>query len=112
MWETRFVGVAAVGEQPVDLVTDDVAALLDAAVVAVGRGVNGLRHGSGRIGEKVNDVLMQNRSIGPSTRDAGRSTGGGLFSRGHIYKLLSNPIYVGRISHKGQVQEGRHPPSS
>jgi hypothetical protein len=64
MWETRFVGVAAVGEQPVDLVTDDVAALLDAAVVAVGRGVNGLRHGSGRIGEKVNDVLMQNRSVG------------------------------------------------
>ena len=41
---------------------------------------------------------------------AGRSTGGGLFSRGHIYKLLSNPIYVGRIAHKGQVHEGQHPP--
>jgi site-specific DNA recombinase len=41
---------------------------------------------------------------------AGRSTGGGLFSRGHIYKLLSNPIYIGRIAHKGQVHEGQHPP--
>src|SRR5271165_2172595 len=41
---------------------------------------------------------------------AGRSTGGGLCSRGHIYKLLSNPIYVGRIVHKGQVHEGQHPP--
>jgi site-specific DNA recombinase len=41
---------------------------------------------------------------------AGRSTGGGLFSRGHIYKLLSNPIYVGRIAHKGQVHEGQHQP--
>ena len=41
---------------------------------------------------------------------AGRSTGGGLFSRRHIYKLLSNPIYVGRIAHKGQVHEGQHPP--
>ena len=40
----------------------------------------------------------------------GRSTGGGLFSRGHIYKILSNPIYVGRIAHKGQVHEGQHPP--
>src|SRR5208337_4688801 len=40
---------------------------------------------------------------------AGRSTGGGLFSRGHIYKLLSNPIYVGRIAHKGQAHEGQHP---
>ena len=41
---------------------------------------------------------------------AGRSTGGGLFSRGHVYKLLSNPIYVGRIAHEGQVHEGQHPP--
>ena len=38
----------------------------------------------------------------------GRSTGGGLFSRGHVYKLLSNPIYVGRIAHKGQTYEGQH----
>jgi hypothetical protein len=36
---------------------------------------------------------------------AGRSTGGGLLSRGHIYKILSNPIYVGRLAHKGQVHE-------
>ena len=41
---------------------------------------------------------------------AGRSRGGGLLSRGHIYKILSNPIYVGRIAHKGQVHEGQHPP--
>ncbi len=40
----------------------------------------------------------------------GRSTGGGPFSRGHIYKILSNPIYVGRIAHKRQVHEGQHPP--
>jgi site-specific DNA recombinase len=40
----------------------------------------------------------------------GRSTGGGLISRGHIYKILSNSIYVGRIAHKGQVHEGQQPP--
>jgi hypothetical protein len=40
----------------------------------------------------------------------GRSTGGGLFSRGHIYKILSNPIYVGRIAHKGELYDGHHPP--
>jgi site-specific DNA recombinase len=40
----------------------------------------------------------------------GRSTGGGLISRGHIYKILSNPIYVGRISHKGQAHDGQHLP--
>ena len=39
----------------------------------------------------------------------GRSTGGGLLNRG-TSKILSNPIYVGRIAHKGQVHEGQHPP--
>jgi site-specific DNA recombinase len=39
----------------------------------------------------------------------GRSTGGGLFSRGHIYKIFSNPIYIGQIAHKGLVHEGQHP---
>src|SRR5271163_498381 len=39
----------------------------------------------------------------------GRSTGGGLFSRGHIYKIFSNPIYIGQIGHRGVVHEGQHP---
>jgi site-specific DNA recombinase len=39
----------------------------------------------------------------------GRSTGGGLFNRGHIYKIFSNPIYIGQIAHKGVVHEGQHP---
>jgi site-specific DNA recombinase len=41
---------------------------------------------------------------------AGRSTGGGPLSRGRIHKILSNPIYVGRIAHKGQAHEGQHKP--
>jgi site-specific DNA recombinase len=39
---------------------------------------------------------------------AGRRTGGGLISRGHLYKILSNPIYIGRLSHKGHVYDGQH----
>ncbi len=39
---------------------------------------------------------------------AGNRSGGGLISRGHLYKILSNPIYVGRLGHKGQVHEGLH----
>jgi site-specific DNA recombinase len=38
----------------------------------------------------------------------GRATGGGLISRGQIYHMLSNPIYVGRLRHKGQTHEGLH----
>jgi site-specific DNA recombinase len=41
---------------------------------------------------------------------AGRSTGGGEISRGHIYKILSNPIYLGRVTHKGQTHDGQQKP--
>src|SRR3984957_16073765 len=39
---------------------------------------------------------------------SGRTTGGVLISRGHLYWILSNPIYVGRLRHKGQIHDGLH----
>ena len=36
----------------------------------------------------------------------GRTTGGVPFARGHLYKILSNPIYVGDMPHKGEVHPG------
>src|SRR5687768_5105889 len=39
----------------------------------------------------------------------GRSYGGVSFSRGAIYKILSNPIYVGEIVHRGERHPGSHP---
>lgn len=42
-------------------------------------------------------------------RGAGRVSGGQPFDRGHIHHILTNPIYAGRIRHKGQVYEGQHP---
>jgi site-specific DNA recombinase len=40
----------------------------------------------------------------------GKTIGGGLISRGHLYKILSNPIYRGRLTHKGQAHDGLHDP--
>ncbi|PCJ61092.1 MAG: resolvase [Rhodospirillaceae bacterium] len=37
------------------------------------------------------------------------SSGGRPLSRGYIYKLLGNPLYAGKIAHKGEVYEGQHP---
>jgi len=34
--------------------------------------------------------------------------GGTSFSRGALYNLLRNPIYIGRVSHKGKVYPGQH----
>jgi DNA invertase Pin-like site-specific DNA recombinase len=43
------------------------------------------------------------------TTASGTKRGGRPFSRGHIYNLLSNPIYIGEIAHKGQLHPGQHP---
>lgn len=43
---------------------------------------------------------------------ATRRPGGGgnrPFSRGHLYRILRNPIYIGQIAHKDQVHPGNHP---
>ncbi|HQZ12003.1 MAG TPA: recombinase family protein [Devosia sp.] len=50
------------------------------------------------------DIRTTKRAIGSK----GRTIGGKLFTRGHVYKLLTNPIYIGRISHKGAVHPGQH----
>ncbi|SFN25109.1 Site-specific DNA recombinase [Nitrosospira briensis] len=32
------------------------------------------------------------------------------FSRGHLYRILSNPIYIGQIAHKDKTYPGQHAP--
>jgi hypothetical protein len=39
----------------------------------------------------------------------GAERGGKPFSRGHLYTLLSNPIYTGQIAHKGALHPGQQP---
>jgi DNA invertase Pin-like site-specific DNA recombinase len=51
---------------------------------------------------------QENVRLPVRTDGKGKTTGGGLISRGHLYKILSNPIYVGRLTHKDQVHEGLH----
>ncbi len=46
---------------------------------------------------------VQNRTSGPHK-------GGIPFRRGSLFHLLKNPIYRGKIVHKGQVYEGEHEP--
>ena len=41
---------------------------------------------------------------------SGNRTGGKTFSRGALYELLSNPIYIGEIRHKQERHPGQHEP--
>ncbi|WP_170610995.1 recombinase family protein [Ruegeria arenilitoris] len=40
---------------------------------------------------------------------SGREQGGGPLSTGQIHKILTNPVYLGRIRHKEKTWPGRHP---
>src|SRR5262249_44462897 len=42
------------------------------------------------------------------TSTSGRTFGGQTFSRGHLYRILSNRIYLGEIVHKDASYPGEH----
>jgi site-specific DNA recombinase len=44
------------------------------------------------------------------TTQGGKKTGGKQFFPGNIYQLLSSPIYIGKLPHKGQIFDGNHLP--
>jgi DNA invertase Pin-like site-specific DNA recombinase len=59
---------------------------------------------------RVQHILKQRRLVTKSrTPKSGESRGGKPFSRGHLYRLLSNPIYRGQIRHRDHTYDGQHP---
>ncbi len=44
------------------------------------------------------------------TSKRGSRSGGEPFTRGHLYRLLCNPIYIGEIAHKEERFAGQHEP--
>src|SRR5438477_4507737 len=56
------------------------------------------------------ELVRLNLTTKPYATPRGRAVGGLSFARGHIYKILSNPLYIGEIEHKGVRYPGQHPP--
>ncbi len=42
------------------------------------------------------------------TQQSGEVVGGHPFSRGQLYCLLNNPLYIGKIRHRDKIYEGQH----
>lgn len=60
-------------------------------------------HGSiTKLREAAEDLGLRSKPRG------GTKTGGQIMSRGHLHHILTNPIYAGRIPHKGEVFDGQH----
>lgn len=57
-------------------------------------------------------LLKESHRLGLFTKrrkhSNGRETGGQPFTRGHLYQLLVNPIYVGEVTHKNATYPGQH----
>jgi DNA invertase Pin-like site-specific DNA recombinase len=55
-------------------------------------------------------VDLKRKGIGSKKRtsQSGRKTGGVSYSRGALYCILQNRIYLGEIEHRGQVYPGEH----
>jgi DNA invertase Pin-like site-specific DNA recombinase len=53
---------------------------------------------------------LRDRGIRSKSRTAttGRKLGGAILSRGTLYHLLSNPLYIGKTAHKGKLYPGQH----
>ena len=57
------------------------------------------------------DRLSRDKIVtAPRTSAKGKLSGGKPFTRGHLYKLLSNPIYIGRVPHRTTSHPGQHQP--
>ncbi len=58
---------------------------------------------------ELKDYLDRKR-IGSKVRTsaAGRTSGGAAYSRGALYHLLNNRIYIGEIVHRGKSHPGQH----
>ena len=66
-----------------------------------------LEHGS------IREVKEQSATLDLRTKrrvtKTGKEQGGIQFGRGHLYQILSNPIYAGKIRHHKKVFKGQHP---
>ncbi len=65
-----------------------------------------------RAHRNVRQVKQESDRLGLRTKQRtnkhGAITGGKPFTRGHLYVLLGNPLYIGKIRHKAAIYEGQH----
>ena len=57
----------------------------------------------------VERLTFQGARVPLRTLRTGRRIGGGKFSRGQVYAILSNPVYLGKVRHKESIFDGTHP---
>lgn len=68
-----------------------------------------LEHGSIKAVKQQAGQLGLRTKARPGEGSTCQAAGEAPLERGHVYYILSNPIYAGRIRHRSQVYDGQHP---
>ncbi|MEO6014734.1 MAG: recombinase family protein [Devosia sp.] len=67
-----------------------------------------LYHNEGNVPALLERLMRERIKTPLRTSTKGKQSGDRWFTRGHVYKLLSNPLYIGRIAHKEASHPGQH----
>ncbi|WP_435626294.1 recombinase family protein [Candidatus Ferrigenium straubiae] len=62
----------------------------------------------GSVHELKRELDAENRVAPNRVSNAGNTYGGVRFSRGQLYRILTNPIYIGQIAHREKTYIGQH----
>ena len=63
----------------------------------------------GSVRELRHSLIRDELRSPPMTAATGRQIGNKFYIRSQLYRILSNPTYIGRIPHKDKSYEGNHP---
>jgi site-specific DNA recombinase len=98
------------GHVPIGYDADDRSLSINEAEAETVRAIFSLYLETGNVRRLQAEAVRRGLTTKRRVSATGTAFGGRPFSRGHIYKLLSNPLYVGEIEHKGTRHPGQHPP--
>lgn len=62
----------------------------------------------GKVRLLAEQLERNNLRVPARVLSTGKHIGGSPLTRGQIYKLLSNPAYIGEVHHRGQIYQGKH----
>ena len=98
------------GAVPIGYRVEDRKLVIDPDAAATVRRIFELYLGLGSVREVKAACEREGIVTSVRTNRSGHRTGGIRFSRGHLYWLLRNPVYIGRVKHRGATYKGQHEP--
>lgn len=98
------------GPVPLGYDVENRALVINEAEAATVRTIFALYLEQGNVREVVEELSRLDLRTKRVVTKAGRVMGDKSFTRGHVYKILGNPLYIGDVSHKGERYTGLHQP--